>query len=370
MLRVLHIFKTYFPERTGGIQEVIRSICLLTRKFGYEHTVLTVAKNPNPINIEIDGVHIVRERSLIDIFSCPIGGRKMFAQMKALTSEHDIVIYHFPWPFGDLLSLASNGVPSIVLYHSDIVKQKKLGFLYGPLMKYFLSKATTIVATSEEYVKTSLVLQHYQKKIKIIPLTAMTNSVPEDGGILKRYNLINQKYVLFVGVLRYYKGLEYLIRAARKLDVPVVIAGDGDQRSLLEQLKQELNAKNVYMTGVITEAEKKALMRHASVFAFPSCLRSEAYGVSLVEATMYGIPMVTCEIGTGTSFVNRHEKTGFVVPPCNPDELARAIRRIIIDEDLNKRMRECSRMRWVEELSPDRFAESWARCLQSVIKRK
>ena len=58
---------------------------------------------------------------------------------------------------------------------------------------------------------------------------------------------------------------------------------------------------------------------------FPSYLRSEAFGVSLIEGAMCGKPMISCEIGTGTSYVNIANETGIVVQPSDPHAFRQAM---------------------------------------------
>nr|WP_246673258.1 glycosyltransferase [Mesorhizobium sp. B2-4-14] len=66
-----------------------------------------------------------------------------------------------------------------------------------------------------------------------------------------------------------------------------------------------------------------ALLHNCLGFIFRSNQRSEAYGLSLAEAAMCGKPMISCEVGTGTSYVNKAGETGLVVPPSDPERLAK-----------------------------------------------
>ncbi|WP_225246636.1 MULTISPECIES: glycosyltransferase [Rhizobium/Agrobacterium group] len=53
--------------------------------------------------------------------------------------------------------------------------------------------------------------------------------------------------------------------------------------------------------------------------------RSEAFGLALVEAARAGKPMISCEIGTGTSFVNKHGETAYTIPPNDVASLSDAM---------------------------------------------
>lgn len=72
----------------------------------------------------------------------------------------------------------------------------------------------------------------------------------------------------------------------------------------------------------------------------PSSHRSEAFGTVLIEAMTTGRPVISTELGTGTSFINIHESTGLVVPPRDPISLAMAIKRLLGDETLQKKFGE------------------------------
>ena len=80
----------------------------------------------------------------------------------------------------------------------------------------------------------------------------------------------------------------------------------------------DLGLSNVVFARQVTAAEKTTLLAHCIALILPSHMRSEAYGMVLVEASIMGKPMVSCEIGTGTSFVNSHEETGLVVMKWTP----------------------------------------------------
>ena len=70
--------------------------------------------------------------------------------------------------------------------------------------------------------------------------------------------------------------------------------------------------------GYLLEDDKVALINLCYAVVFPSHLRSEAFGISLLEGAMYGKPLISSEIGTGTSHINIDGETGLVVPPNDP----------------------------------------------------
>lgn len=84
---------------------------------------------------------------------------------------------------------------------------------------------------------------------------------------------------------------------------------------------------------------------------------------------MMGKPMITCEIGSGMSFINRDGETGIVVAPRDPQALAAAMRRLLDDSALGIRMGKASRQRYVENFTAQRMAVSYFELYQDVLAR-
>lgn len=98
----------------------------------------------------------------------------------------------------------------------------------------------------------------------------------------------------------------------------------------------------------------------------PSHLRSEAFGMVLVEAEMFGKPMICCEIGSGTSYVNEHGVTGLVVPPEQPDALAKAMQALLADDALAGRMGQAARARYEAMFSGPALGDAYRSLYRSV----
>jgi len=284
-----------------------------------------------------------------------------------------VVHYFFPWPFADLLhQLACPGTPAVLTYISDVVRQRWLGAAYAPLMWKTLRSMRTIVANAPAYAQTSPVLSapSLRDRVRVIHLGIDERSYPHEGddGVLRRLGLGEaEPFLLFIGVLRYYKGLHTLVQAAASVRARVVIAGSGPEGSALQEQVRQLGLTNVVFAGQVTDAEKVALLKRCRALALPSHLRSEAYGMVLVEAAMFGKPMISCEIGTGTSFVNVDGETGIVVPPESPAELARAMNRLIADEALAQRYGRAARLRYERMFSGEALGRAYAALYQDVV---
>lgn len=374
-MKVLNVYRTYYPDPTGGMQEAIRQICLATGALGVENTVFTLSPHPSPRRVDRPEAVVIRERSWAAPASCDLGDFRAFAEFRQLAREADVVHYFFPWPFADLLHVLTNhGKPSVLTYVSDIVRQRWLGLVYAPLMWRTLRSVDAIVANSPAYAETSPVLRDasIRGRVGVIPLGIDEASYPRAGdeAVFDRLALADgEPYYLFIGVLRYYKGLHALIRAAQTVSARVVIAGSGPEEAALQAQVEALGLRNVLFAGPVTDEEKVALLHRCRALVLPSHLRSEAYGMVLVEAAMFGRPMISCEIGTGTSFVNKDGETGFVVPPENPQALAAAMNALLEDEALAERYGRAARLRYERLFSGAALGKAYADLYQSVMRR-
>ncbi|NMZ65633.1 glycosyltransferase [Pseudomonas oryzihabitans] len=320
MVKILHFFKTYYPRTFGGIEQFIFQMAEGGVRQDLDSQVLYLSE-AGKFNGKVVGGHLTHASKLDFEFASTGFSFSVFRDFAELASKFDIIHYHFPWPFMDMVHFASgHKKPTVVTYHSDIIKQKNLLMLYRPLMRAFLNSVDHIVATSPNYLKSSDYLSDYQEKVSIIPigLDPSTYPKPSENKISYWQNLYSDRYFLFVGALRYYKGLEFLIDALKCVSYPVLIVGVGPLEATLKEKAKKLKIKNLFFLGKVSDEDKVALLKNCYALIFPSHLRSEAFGISLLEAAMYGKPAISCEIGTGTSYVNIGNETGLVVNPGDP----------------------------------------------------
>ena len=369
-IRVLHVYKTYYPDTVGGVEAVIEHICTSSQPFGIKSQVLTLSQEAHPIEHNSITVH----RAHLDLELASTGFSWQFIFMlRKLAKNVDVIHYHFPWPFMDIAHfLARVRKPTVLTYHSDIVKQKNLLKVYKPLMNRFLKSINCIVATSPNYLETSEVLQHFRLKTRTIPIGLDKNSYPEPSNELlaKWRSKLPEKFFLFVGVLRYYKGLHTLLDALATHDYPTVIAGTGPEAQKLEQQAKQLGLKNIVFLGRVSELDKVALLQLSFSFVFPSHLRSEAFGISLLEAAMYGKPLISCEIGTGTTFININQETGLTIAAESPNELRQAMQHLWNNSNIAHNMGKAAQARYNELFTSEKTAQQYVELYQTLTNQK
>jgi glycosyltransferase involved in cell wall biosynthesis len=371
-MRVLHFYKTYFPDSVGGVEQVIRQMCVGTGRLGVSNQVLSLSRQKNLQPIEFDGHSVVRAPQNFEVASNAVSLQSI-GMLADMAREADVVHYHFPWPFMDLAHfLARIDKPSVVTYHSDIVRQKALLRLYQPLKHRFLQSVDSIVATSPNYLASSAVLDRYRDKTRVITFGLDKSSYPEpDQARMDAWRArVGAKFFLFVGVLRYYKGLHILLDAAAGTDYPIVIVGAGPIEQELKEHAGRLGLKNVMFVGAVDELDKTALLKLAYALAFPSHLRSEAFGISLLEGAMYGKPMISSEIGTGTTYINVHGETGLVVPPSDHEALRAAMRALWEDPQMAAQMGQRAEERYWRLFTSEMMADGYVKLYRELVARR
>jgi len=371
-MRVLHFFKTYLPDTTGGIEQVIFQLCEGGPAHGVQGEVLTLSPDPVPERVRVAGHEARRARQDLLIASTGFS-RQAFGMFSEMARNADVIHFHFPWPVMDVVHFVTrHGRPAVVSYHSDIVKQRALLTLYRPLMNHFLNSVDRILVASPNYQRSSAVLQPYANKVEVIPYGLDRAAYPQCSPAKLEYwrQRVEPRFFLFVGVLRYYKGLDSLLDALRETGYPLVIVGSGPQEAALRAKAERLQLRQVQFLGRLDDEDKACLLQLCHAMVFPSHLRSEAFGISLLEASMHGKPMISCEIGTGTTFVNLHGTTGLAVPPTEPLALREAMRTLWDDSELASRFGANAKARFEQLFTAERMCAKTARVYREVVAQR
>ncbi len=363
-MHILHIYKDYYPV-LGGIENHVRVLAEAGAARGHEITVLVTSPDWQARCETLNGVKVIKTARWVNISSAPISPA-MFREARRLGRTADIVHLHFPYPLGELAHLFSGSRAKLIItYHSDIVRQKMLRTVYRPFLWRILRKADRIVATSGRYIDTSPYLSQFKTKCTIIPLgTEVRLFAKADARRaaalrqrLKQY--ADERLLVSVGRLRYYKGLDDLIRALP--DVPQarsIIVGSGPMETEWKELARSVGvADRVTFAGDVPDEDLPLYYAAADVFVLPANARAEAFGTVIVEALAAGKPVVSTEVGTGTSWVNVDGETGLVVPPHDPSAVAHAINNLLNDGALRERLGRAAQQRAYEEFAVEKMIE-------------
>ena len=337
--RILHVYKDYWPPVLGGIETTINLMARGTRD-EFDPRVLVCAGASQPGLALIDGIPVRRVPEMGRFASAPFSP----AFVSALREEArgtDIIHLHHPNPTGDLaLLLSASRKPAVMTYHSDIVRQRFGRLLFGPVQEITMRRCRVVMPTSPNYVESSWWLARHRARCRVVPLGINLDRfvrTPEVDAAVGALRDGHRGFLVgFVGRLRYYKGLQFLVEAMRGLDATLLVGGTGPDGDRLRGLAAGM--RNVVFLGDLDEAQLVALLHAVDVFCMPSHLRSEAFGLSMVEAMACATPVISTRIPTGVPFVNRDGESGLTVEPASAPALRKALERLMHDRGLRARL--------------------------------
>ena len=341
-LRILEVNKAYYPH-VGGIETLVRLYSEeLGRSYDADVKVLVCRDNRGKtVRQRINGVEVTRAASLGTYFKCPISFTfiRLFRKM---AKNADVIHIHMPFPLADAAALLSGFKGRIVLsWHSDIVKQKKLMLVYKPFMKWLLNRADAIAIATPGHYSGSDHLTDYGGKCRIVPY----GIAPEKYLGIERKPVLTEKCsdkrsvkVFFTGRLVYYKGVDVLLKAFRKVKgCELFIAGTGDLEPTLKEYAHRKGLENkVHFLGFLSDRELKQAYADCDIFVLPSVEKSEAFGIVQLEAMIYGKPVINTLLPSGVPHVSLAGVTGLTVKKSDPAELADAINTLAANRELRE----------------------------------
>ncbi len=312
---------------------------------------------------------LIVERFYGRLASAPVAPGMVAAVRREIVSGRSNLLHlHAPNPLGDLAGLLCAGdVPVVLSWHSDVVRQRNLLRLYGPIQRRTIDRADRIVVATPQHYTSSRQLQRpgVEAKVHVVPygidFSGLDASLA-DAATTERLNRFatGRPMLLTVGRHIYYKGYEYLIAALARLrsDAVLVMVGTGPLGEALRQQAQELGvADRLLMMGEVDHGSLVAAYHRCDVFTLPSIEPSEAFGIASAEAMACGKPTVVCELKNGVNHLNQSGRTGLAVPPRDVPALADAFDVLLSDSVQRKRMGGAA-AQWVrEEFSVDAMRE-------------
>ena len=334
-MRVLHVVKDFFPPTRGGMEQHVADLCRSLP--GFEFSVLTSARGRRREVDHVGAVRVVRAPEHARPCSTPVtpGWWRDLRRHDA-----DLVHLHLPNPFAEMAVLAGRApVPMVASYYAEMMRNPTLARQYRPFQEHFLRRMDRIAVSSPALAMRAAPLAAHRDRVVVIPFGVDPAEWPADdravAGIRARHPL---PIVLFLGRLVWYKGVDVLIEAMTSVEGTLLVVGDGPERPRLEALARRRLGPRARFTGEVTDSERASYQRAADVFVLPSTSRAETFGIAMLEAMSLGTPVISTEVGTGTSWVNRSGETGLVVPPGDPRALVGAVTWVLGDDDRRQRL--------------------------------
>lgn len=337
-MNILQVNKLYYPH-IGGIETVIQDISegLKTRA---DISVLVCQEKGKTKKEIINGVKVTRASSFGIFSSMPVSF-SFINLFKKMSKKADIIHLHLPFPLSDLACLLSGYKGKVVVsWHSDIVKQKKLLKLYKPIMNALLKRADCIIVATQGHIDGSQYLKPYANKCRIIPYGINTKLYTKNTKKILTNKLFDKedKKVLFIGRLVYYKGIEVLLEAfSHTYGSELFIVGKGPLEKELLDLSMSLGIHDkVHFMGKLSDVELMEALEDCDIFVLPSVENSEAFGIVQMEAMAYGKPIINTCLNTGVPYVSINGETGITVEPRNANQLSKAIKELVENDEKRK----------------------------------
>ncbi len=345
-MRVTYINK-YYPPHLGGIEGHLADLATsVAAREGFAVRAIVANEGPETVREIVAGVDVLRLGRSFAYASTPValGMRAAIGDEASRHDPADVIHLHFPYPWGEVAWLSARpNLPSVLTYHSDIVRQKVALTAYRPFLRRLLDRVDAVIASSPNMVEHSEFLAPIAEKCRVIPFGIdisrflPTPEIEARAGELRGER--ERPLVLFVGRLIYYKGVDVLVRAMAEVDADLVIVGTGPLEGHLREIATARGvSERITFLPPVDDIDLRAWYRAADIFCLPSVARSEAFGLVQLEAHASGVPVVSTRLTTGVPFVNQDGVTGLTVPVGDEDALAEALRKLAEDEGLRKRL--------------------------------
>lgn len=324
-MRILIITPEFFPEESGGVPVVIRSLAKGLTKMGDRVFVLTRSLNSTrPSRGIFQGIDYqiepVRYRSLLSI------------KCKALTIlqqyQPDVVNLHYPIAGPALLTLAIKSIqPQMPIVTSLHYRELWHPNLLERIIAHRVVNKSEIVTTNSK---------HMTDRVKRWKNSLVIHNGVEVPNDVKDYKH-EKSYITSVGRLADEKNFPTLIRAFSIVtqqypNIDLLIAGSGSREIQIKSLIKQLNTEsNIRLLGQLSQGEIFSLMKGALFFVITSI--EEGFGLVALEASRLGKAVIATKTGGLTEIV-RDGETGYLVLPKAPDLLAQKMMTLLEDKEL------------------------------------
>jgi len=352
-----------FKPYKGGISNMAFDESLGLAKLGHEVTVFTPFYNEADNNFISSDFKIERLHTL-----GKIGNGAFLPQLFWKLKDFDIVHLHYPFFGGaEIVWLAKklneHKIKLVITYHMDVVG----GIFLKPFFKFhtkfimprIINCADKVIVTSLDYAQTSnikeLVAKNPEKFIEMPPSIDLERFFPlsKEKELLFKFGINSEfdRVLLFVGALdkaHYFKGIQFLINSFNVLDysgsqnavyrVKLLIVGEGNLKESYQSQVLEAGLKDkILFADPVSDEDLPKYYNLADVVILPSIDRSEAFGITLIEAMACAKPVVASRL-PGVRSVIEDGVDGFLFDLKQEGDLANRVNKLFTNNDLRQKM--------------------------------
>ena len=264
----------------------------------------------------------------------------VFALKKIISKEKpDLINAHYASGYGTLGRLSGFNKKLLNVWGSDVYDFPNESKLKKRIIEKNLKNYTAIASTSYCMAEeTKKYLKNKSKEIFITPFGVDTEK-------FKNLNIEKKENEITIGIVKTLTekyGIEYLIKAIKELEnildienykkIRLLIYGKGELKNKLEDLTKELQIEDkVIFKGYISNEDIPKVLNEMDIFVVPSI--NESFGVAAVEAMACEIPVIASSVG-GLKEVIIDKETGYLVPKKDYKEIAKYLKKLILDKNL------------------------------------
>ncbi|WP_338998854.1 glycosyltransferase [Fusobacterium animalis] len=325
---------------------------------------------------EVDIIGKINEN--VKVIYLPFGTKlgyylNVFALKKIISKEKpDLINAHYASGYGTLGRLSGFNKKLLNVWGSDVYDFPNESKVKKRIIEKNLKSYTAIASTSYCMAEeTKKYLEDKSKEIFITPFGVDTKK-------FKNLNIEKNKNELVIGIVKTLTenyGIEYLIRAIKELEntldienykkIRLLIYGKGELKNKLEALTKELQIEDkVIFKGYISNEDVPKALNEMDIFVVPSI--NESFGVAAVEAMACEIPVIASSVG-GLKEVIVDKETGYLVPKKDHKEIAKYLKKLILDKNLRTSLGENGRKRVLENYNWDSNVKYMIKIYEEII---
>lgn len=391
-MKILRI--TGFGYESGGVENGIILLQPILKKMGHTVKILTGNSQPGASHFsDFEFEALEHQPGILKLLYRSFYPQSFFALKKVLKEyKPDIVQIHSVSQISPSILFLLKNYPTVMTVHQsedfskealiwsfpkkffkgDIYEKNSLTikgwfhymyhrYINGPIYRLGFKNVDAFVAFSQ-YMQLELEKDGIES-FHIPNATRLFDYVPLDS---------DSKIVAYVGRLEKVKGVDYLIKSISEVKamvpkIKLIVAGIGDHEAALKDLVTELHLEdNVNFIGQQNRDQLYELYKKSSVIIVPS-IWPEPFGKVGIEAMSVGRPVIASNVGGISEWLTDGE-TGYLVPPADPNAIAKNIIKLLSDPQLLHTMSLKSRKR-AEDFSIEAHAEKIIRLYEDVIEK-
>ena len=373
--KICMVTACYTPSR-GGIEKSVNKLTEHLLKKGHQIHIVTSSRGLDPTNFYHEkrgNLEITRYPETCFFFDCPINP-KIAAHI--LKCNYDVLHVHGVTPTISDLAIVLGKIkrrPVVLTYHYSPVPDygrncaRFLSALYMKILdRVIINLTDKAVVATRSFAKANSRLKNIIKKVAVIPWGVAAST---KGASLNEFDDESQINVVFVGQLKTYKGIRYLLKAIKLLSeesfpLSLTIVGGGPEKRLLETYAKILGV-NASFTGIVSDELLRSYYSDADIFVLPSISGREGFGLVILEAMSYGKLVIATDI-PGPNEIVKNGYNGVLVPPRDPEAIAKAIKKLASDSELRRTLSINAR-KTAEGFSWEKVGEKYEIVYNSII---